>query len=234
MNANERETHFTLRGHYYMIMNCALCLCSCLNRIVLISARRALYGMFSALPYRDSSQIKWVLLLFTSEGPDLIVSNSAVFYSDQRLDCGHQKSFSEATEDAVIDLDAVEPGVKGKVRFTPQTTAALQNLFHLFQFITNIFSPTLRQCRTQNFCLTRMPWATAVAALMSSHGILGHNVFWVQHVVSSLRLAQREVSEEDTSRLMIFFVCLFIHLLTLNLAIWFNYFILSDNCKGRS
>ncbi|KAK9953047.1 hypothetical protein ABG768_017073 [Culter alburnus] len=61
------------------------------GRIVLISARRALYGMFSALPYRDSSQI-----------------------NDQRLDCGHQKSFSGATEDAVIDLDAVEPGVKGK------------------------------------------------------------------------------------------------------------------------
>ncbi|XP_067233756.1 CDK5 and ABL1 enzyme substrate 1-like [Chanodichthys erythropterus] len=62
-----------------------------LQRIVLISARRALYGMFSALPYRDSSQI-----------------------NDQRLDFGHQKSFSGATEDAVIDLDAVEPGVKGK------------------------------------------------------------------------------------------------------------------------
>lgn len=57
----------------------------------------------------------------------MIVSNTAVFYSDQRLDCGHQKSFSGATKDAVIGLDGVEPGVKGKVRFTPQTTAALQN-----------------------------------------------------------------------------------------------------------
>ncbi|XP_058620959.1 CDK5 and ABL1 enzyme substrate 1-like isoform X2 [Onychostoma macrolepis] len=61
------------------------------GRIVLISARRALYGMFSVLRYRDFSQI-----------------------NDQRLDCGHQKNFSGATRDAVIGLDAVEPGSKGK------------------------------------------------------------------------------------------------------------------------
>ncbi|XP_073686715.1 CDK5 and ABL1 enzyme substrate 1-like [Garra rufa] len=61
-----------------------------LQRIVLISARRALYGMFSVLPYRDFSQI-----------------------NEQRLDCGHQKSFSGATGDTVTGLD-VEPGTMNK------------------------------------------------------------------------------------------------------------------------
>uniref|UniRef100_A0A9J8AFP8 Uncharacterized protein n=1 Tax=Cyprinus carpio carpio TaxID=630221 RepID=A0A9J8AFP8_CYPCA len=58
------------------------------GRIVLISARRALYGMFSVLRYQDFSQ-----------------------NNDQRLDCGHQKNFSR---EAVIGRDAVEPGAKGK------------------------------------------------------------------------------------------------------------------------
>ncbi|XP_016380485.1 CDK5 and ABL1 enzyme substrate 1-like [Sinocyclocheilus rhinocerous] len=47
--------------------------------------------MFSVLPYRDFSQI-----------------------NDQRLDCGHQNNISGATQDAVMLIDAVEPGAKGK------------------------------------------------------------------------------------------------------------------------
>ncbi|XP_043082982.1 CDK5 and ABL1 enzyme substrate 1-like [Puntigrus tetrazona] len=61
------------------------------GRIVLISARRALYGMFSVLPYRDFSQIH-----------------------DQRIDCVHQKIFSGASGEAVIGFYAAEPGDKGK------------------------------------------------------------------------------------------------------------------------
>lgn len=78
------------------------------GRILLISARRALYGMFSVLPYRDLSQV-----------------------IDERSDSSCQRSLSGASvKESVIGLDAVELDAKGKVSYV--THQLCKNIFMRF------------------------------------------------------------------------------------------------------